>query len=423
MRVELPYGFRTVKGNIRLSKSCQIIVPKSIDPLNHPNENITRAFGKSSVVRTAFSRRFEIGSVIIVVPRQEEFPGVIQALKAVWDSITTAGIRPSEILVLLADVTTKSFSDEYTLALFRDALPAETRIECHSWDDDSTTSYVGTTPSGGTPINTNSKYLQADLKIVIGNCLPDLVHSLTGAPYTIMPGISSSSTVCKTRMRMITESPSFLNTSSSIAADMIEGSLFQKPDVAMDFVTDYEGNISSFVVGELESVWEKSVKQSRMLMEVDCSLRADVAIVSMGGNPWDRTLYDALDGLFVATKVTREGGLVILVAECKSGLGPESFERLMRACSTTDAAKSEAQKHFMMGMEKVPSYLDIHATREITIVSELPDKIVQDVCHAKSVKSLQAALDYAEKIHGIDATYAIIPYGKFTSPINESNDL
>jgi len=423
LRVELPYGSRTIRGDIRLSKSCQTILPKKLDPLDNPNENITRAFGKSSVARAVFSRRLEIGSVVIVAPRPEEFPKVIQAVKAVSDSITTAGISPSEALVLLTDVTTKSSSDEGILTLFRDALPAETRIEFHSWEDDSTTSYVGTTPSGGTPIHSNSKYLQADLKIVIGNCLPDLVHSLTGVPYTIMPGISSSSTVCKTRMQITTESPSLLNPNSSIAVDMMEGSLFQKPDITVDFLTDHEGNISSVVVGEFETVWEQSMKQSKMLMEIDCSLRADVAIVSMGGNPWDRTLYDALDGLFVATKVTRERGLIILVAECTSGVGPKSFERLMRACSNTNTAKSEAKKHFMMGMEKVPSYLDIHATREITIVSELPDKIVQDVCHGKSVESLQAALDYAEKIQGIDATYAIIPYGKFTSPINESDDL
>ena len=421
MRVELPYGSRTIQGEIRLSKLTQIIVPKEIDPLDNPNESITMALGKSSAARVSFSRRSEIGSAIIIAPRPEEFPAVVQAVKAVADSIAATGIRAPDTVVLMADVSTKSFSNEDVVALFRESLPAKTRVEFHRWEDESTTSYVGTTPSAGTPIHINSEYLQADLKIVVGNSLPDLVHSFTGVPYTIVPGISSMSTVCKIRMHAMEDSPIFFNQRSSIAIDMVEASLLQMPDIAVDFVCDHKGNISSFAVGEFESVWEKTIAQSRMLMEVDCSIHADVTIVSMGGTPWDRTLYDALDGLFAARKVTRDGGLIVLLAECVSGVGPESFEKLMRSCASAEGARSEAQKSFAIGMEKVPFYFDIHATSEIVIVSELPDHTIHGVCHASPLASLQTALDYAERVHGIDATYAIIPYGKFTSPVNQSD--
>ncbi|TFG12413.1 DUF2088 domain-containing protein [Candidatus Thorarchaeota archaeon] len=421
LRIEVPYGLKTASGNIRLSKSIQMIVPRKIEPLDSPSQKIIRAIGKSSLARAAFSQRSDMGSVVIAAPRPEEFPKVVEAVKAVLDSITTAGIRASEVTVLLADVLTKSSAQEDVLAQFRNALPTNTSIEFHNWKDGSTTSYVGTTPTGCTPIHINTKYLQADLKIAIGHSLPDMVHSITGVPYTIVPGIASNSTACKTRMKAMKESPSLLNARSSVAVDLMEGSSLPKPGIAMDFITDYSGNISSLVVGELGSVWQKNMERSKMVMEVDCSLRADVAIVSMGGSPWDRTLYDALEGLFVSTKVTREGALVILLAECGSGVGPESFERLMRSSTSAETARAEAQRHFMVGMEKVPIYWEMLATREFVIMSELDDETVKEVCHAIPAESLQAALAYAEKVQGIDATYAIIPYGKFTSPINESD--
>jgi nickel-dependent lactate racemase len=61
--------------------------------------------------------------------------------------------------------------------------------------------------------------------------------------------------------------------------------------------------------------------------------RSDIVVTSNGGAPLDQNIYQAVKGLCAAEAAAREGGVIVICAECADGTGGESFYRAMRDCA------------------------------------------------------------------------------------------
>ena len=61
---------------------------------------------------------------------------------------------------------------------------------------------------------------------------------------------------------------------------------------------------------------------------------ADVVVTSNGGAPLDQNLYQCVKSMTAAEASCREGGVIILCAECADGHGGESFYRSLRDCQS-----------------------------------------------------------------------------------------
>ncbi|MGI6662638.1 MAG: hypothetical protein ACOX4B_04055 [Bacillota bacterium] len=61
---------------------------------------------------------------------------------------------------------------------------------------------------------------------------------------------------------------------------------------------------------------------------VEIHRKADIVIASPGGRPKDMNLYQAQKGLENAKYAVREGGVIILTAECPEGLGEDNVREV-----------------------------------------------------------------------------------------------
>ena len=54
-------------------------------------------------------------------------------------------------------------------------------------------------------------------------------------------------------------------------------------------------------------------------------LRADIVITTNGGYPLDQNIYQSVKGMTAAEATVKEGGVIIIAAECSDGHGGKAF--------------------------------------------------------------------------------------------------
>ena len=91
----------------------------------------------------------------------------------------------------------------------------------------------------------------------------------------------------------------------------------------------------------------------RTVYEIPVSREYDVVVASPGGYPKDLNLYQAQKGLAHATPIVRQGGDIVLLAECPDGHGEEVFyETMKRFSSPAEIVEKFPKEPFKMGAHK-----------------------------------------------------------------------
>jgi nickel-dependent lactate racemase len=138
--------------------------------------------------------------------------------------------------------------------------------------------------------------------------------------------------------------------------------------------------------------------------------RADLVLVSAGGYPKDLNLYQAQKALDNAAQAVRDGGVVILVAECPEGLGNRTFEAWLTAGQTPDKLLDRIQQKFVLGGHKAAAIAAVLRRARVYLVSALPGGLVRR-CGFRPFDNVGSALDAAWREVGSDANLLVLPQG------------
>jgi len=98
---------------------------------------------------------------------------------------------------------------------------------------------------------------------------------------------------------------------------------------------------------------------------------ADIVVVSAGGFPKDINVYQAQKALDNARRVVRKGGILLLVAECREGLGDDTFEAWMKTPGGPQAILARIRREFVLGGHKAAAVAMAMQQASIYFVSSL----------------------------------------------------
>ncbi|WP_407314622.1 hypothetical protein [Desulfosporosinus sp. SB140] len=128
-------------------------------------------------------------------------------------------------------------------------------------------------------------------------------------------------------------------------------------------------------------------------------------------------VYQAQKALTPASQIVKEGGTIILVAECIEGTGEESFEQEMSLYKTPcEVMESFASKEFVIGPHK--AYLwarTLVKARTIIVSDQIPPTLAKTLM-IEVTSSLQEALDMALPNY-TSPKVAVLPYASSMIPI------
>ncbi len=135
-----------------------------------------------------------------------------------------------------------------------------------------------------------------------------------------------------------------------------------------------------------------------------------LVIASGGGYPKDINFYQAQKAITHATEVLKNGGSLILAAECREGIGSPGWTRFMNEVTTVDEIPLKFQTEgFNVGPHKALLLYRQLKKIQIILVSTLdPDEVRK--FFLQPADSLESAWDLILPTLGSDSRIAIMPH-------------
>ena len=412
---QLPYGRRTLPLHLDTDAHVEQILPSPTEACGDPRGVITQALaapiGLSSLRAFAGARSaaIAINDKTRPVPHAELLPPLLAALGEL-------GIPREAITLIIATGTHIPITPD----AFAQVVPAEIldryRIVSHDCDAPDLVQ-LGSTPRG-TPVATNRLFMEADLRIVVGNVEPHHFAGFSGGVKSAAIGLAGRAT--------ITANHSLLMDPKSALAIYDENPLRQDIEaigrmvdihLALNVVMNRQKKIVEAFAGAPQAVIRAAIPLIRTIYETQIDMPFDVMITCPGGFPKDINLYQAHKAVSCANRVTREGGQIILVAACEDGVGSAGYAEFMARGFPSHQAVMEqfVKEPFRIGAHKAHIFArDAVRLQDIWIVSDIPAQQVTSLLLKPA--DLQTAI--AEAIGPLppSARVGIMPYANATIP-------
>jgi nickel-dependent lactate racemase len=275
---------------------------------------------------------------------------------------------------------------------------------------------LGTT-TRGTPVEITRAVVEADLRVCVGNLELHYFAGYSGGAKAILPGCASRATVQANHAMMVRpEASAGRLEGNPVRADLEEGAAMASIDFVLNVVVDGQHRILGAVAGDVTAAHRRGCELVAEQGIVPVSQLADVILVSAGGYPKDLNLYQAQKALDNAAYAVRDGGIMILLAECSEGLGNKTFEAWMREAHSPDDLLARIQREFVLGGHKAAAVAAVLKRASVYLVSSMPADLVRSY-GLEPFAGLPEALEAALVQAGPDARVLAMPQGGSVLPV------
>ncbi len=270
--------------------------------------------------------------------------------------------------------------------------------------------------SRGTPVDIFRPVVEADRRVCLGNIEYHYFAGYSGGAKAIMPGVSTRDAIQANHSHMVRENACAGKiTGNPVREDIEEVTGFIPIDFILNVVLDEQKKVVKAVAGHHLMAHRAGCEYLDGLYQVTIKHRADLVVVSAGGYPKDINLYQAQKSLDNAKYAVRDGGIIILAASCKEGLGEHVFEEWMLAARQPADLIKRIQQQFQLGGHKAAAIALIQAKARVYLVSDLEAEFVRRLFMVP-FNSLQEAVDAALSELGQAAEVLLMPVGGSTLP-------
>ncbi len=277
---------------------------------------------------------------------------------------------------------------------------------------------LGTTKTHGNKVFVNRIFAEADVKVLLGDVGFHYYAGFGGGRKSVLPAVCGEETIKYNHSLLLHANARSGNlVDNPVHQDMTEAARLAKVDFILNVVTNKKGEIVKAFAGDLEEAYAEAVKLVDEMYRVTVDRRADIIVVSAGGNPADINLYQAYKALDNALDAVKRGGVIILVAECPEGHGNQAFYDWMARLGDLKNVEREIKRNFIVGGHKAYYLLKALQNHQIILVSSLPDYYATSIFKLKTARAVNDALTEALKIAGSASRVWAMPQGNFTLPM------
>lgn len=327
-------------------------------------------------------------------------------LPPLLERIEKAGISPENITLVIATGIHRHHTEDDNLEIFGEDICRRYKVVNHDCDNNLIS--IGTL-SNGLELVINRTVAEADLLITTGVVGLHYFAGYSGGRKSILPGIASRSLI-EANHKMMSDSRARLgNYENNPVSDlMVEAAQKAGVDFILNVVIHGKKDIAFCAAGDVEKAWLEAVRFCEKLNTVRIKQPVDVVIASCGGYPKDINMYQAQKALDAAVLAVKPGGTIILAAECREGLGEETFQKWIESSGCPQDIFDRFNAHFELGGHKAYAICRILEHARILLISALPDAVVRSM-FITPVSSLEEALPIVCEQYGPEANFVIMP--------------
>lgn len=255
----------------------------------------------------------------------------------------------------------------------------------------------------GTPVELNRALRESTHVILTGGIGFHYFAGFTGGRKSICPGLASARTITATHMLAL----DFQNGGrrKGVGIGQLDGNAVHEecdqiatlvsPTLGINTVVDDRGRATQIFAGHWRAAHRTACDQYLAEHSQTISEKRPLVIVSCGGYPYDINFIQAHKALEMAAHACEDGGTIILLAECRDGLGRSDF---LKWFESSDSAKLETRLRdsYEVNGQTAWAVMTKAERFRVVVVSELAEA---DVVRMRMVpaRSLEAVLSQVEK--------------------------
>ncbi|NLG13527.1 MAG: nickel-dependent lactate racemase [Lentisphaerae bacterium] len=261
------------------------------------------------------------------VPSKQIVPAMLEEIRR--------GNPEAEITILIATGMHRGTTRGELIEKFGEEIVSREKIVVHDARDEGSMAYLGILPSGG-ELWINKLAVEADLLVSEGFIEPHFFAGFSGGRKSVLPGIAGYRTVlanhCGEFIRSASSRTGVLE-GNPIHKDMVWAAGAAKLAFVVNVVINSSKRVMGAFAGEPFETHARGCEYLKKLCQVQVPI-SDIVITSNGGYPLDQNVYQAVKGMTAAEACVRDGGVIVMSAECEQGHGGESFFKLLSECKS-----------------------------------------------------------------------------------------
>jgi len=415
--IELPYGDSFLKARIPTKNLSYVLNTKYIKSLDNEREAITNSLRAPIGCAPLCDCLNKNDKVVVMVtdntrpcPDDRLLPPILAELEAKV---------PRENITIMVALGLHPPLDKQELVkkLGRDIVENYNVIN-HDVDQ---CVYIGTT-SRGTPVDINTRVVEADFRLSTGFIEPHWFAGFSGGRKSIAPGVFSVRSAYKNHSYTMLDHPcsvSGIIQGNIVHEDLVEQAIMAKLNFIVNVILNKDREITHIVTGDPLKAHEIGCEIESDIATVKAPHKVDIVITTNSGAPLDLDLYQTCKGMNTAAKITRDGGIVIIASACSAGKGPEEFVELHASVSSPKEVLRKIRREEPIGVQwQNQIFARDQLRNDFYLVSELEDSIIKAMM-ITPIRTIEQGLEEAFKIIGNDAEIAVIPEGPLVVPVLE----
>ncbi|MCS7108617.1 MAG: nickel-dependent lactate racemase [Sulfolobales archaeon] len=391
--------------------SATTITPKHIPGPKDEVEIISKSLD-NPIDQTNLRELLDTNSTVTLIVSDITRPcPTSKIVPVVVNRLLSLGVRKENIYIIFATGIHRRHTVGEWIKLLGVDIFNNFRVLDHDCRDFNSLSYLGKT-SRGTPISINSLALNSDLKIAIANVDPHYFAGYSGGGKSILPGIASYESIKENHKMMLLPGAELGRIDGNpVRMDIEEAASMADLNFIVNVVLSESKEILGCFSGHFIKAHREAVKMFNELYGVEIGRKYDIVVASPGGYPKDINLYQAHKALEVAFKCVRPGGVIILLAECKEGIGENKTEEIIYSNMGPEDVINFIKEKFDLGYHKAYAIARIATKSEIVIVS---NNIKESKLYKKA-NNVETAIKYGFELVG-SGDVLILPYASSIIP-------
>jgi len=414
-KIELPYGSSLLKVRIPTSNITCILNTQDIKSLANEKEAITNSLIAPIGCPPLLDCVNKNDRVVVIVTDNTRPCPDDRLLPPILAELEEKVPRENITIIVALGLHPPLDKQELVKKLGRDIVE-NYNVMNH---DVNQTVNIGTT-SRGTPVDINTRVVEADFRLSTGFIEPHFFAGFSGGRKSVAPGVFSVRSAYHNHgYAMIEHScvKAGILKGNPIHEDMVEQARMAKLNFIVNVLLNKKREITHVVAGEPIKAHEKGCQIERDIAGVKVAHKVDITITTNSGAPLDMDLYQSCKGIDTAAQITRDGGIIIIASACSAGVGPEAFRELHASVSSPKKVLQKIRREEPIGVQWENQILArTQLKNDVYLVSGLEDSAVKDMMMTP-IGTIEEGLEKAFKNLGDNAEIAVIPEGPLVLPL------
>lgn len=394
-----PYGLSEVPVRVPDENLVDILQPKPSD-LPVSTINIDELISEEAITAAKTAER-----ICLIVGRCQIKNLISDTTKSLISILTKSGIASSKITILVTPQSDK-LEDLDDLTITKHS-PTESPLrELEGF-------------SGGFSPAINEIAVQSKLNITIGELAPHHVIGYTGLSDLIFPGLSSVKNANEELVRSNPMDPHELGKERLAIGSLLSNTY------ALGIVLKPDMSIAKAAFGHFNHTLNELSHIINQVRTVEASKEAEIVVLSSGGSPFDESLLRSIEVFPAGLSILKKNGALIVAAECSLGHGGTEFYQWSSEHKEARHLEARLRHRFNYCGWKAAYLSRALTSHRIYLVSALPDFYVERTFGMRSAKTMNAALESAQRALGADSSITVIPNAsqiipRLLHPVGES---